>query len=121
MPFCLFADLIVALHLAFVAFVLLGGLLVLRWPAVRWVHLPAAAWGTWVELAGWVCPLTPLENWLRARGGGPGYTSTFVEHYLIPLLYPASLTPEIQWSLAALVFLVNAAIYATVLRRRSLR
>jgi hypothetical protein len=117
MPFGLLADATVALHLAFVAFVLLGGVLALRWPRVAWVHLPAAAWGAWIEFAGWVCPLTPLENWLRQQGGGPAYSAGFVEHYLVPVLYPSALTRELQWALGGAVLLVNAVVYAAVLRR----
>ena len=112
------ADLIVVFHFAFVAFVVLGGLLVARWPRVAWVHLPAAAWGVWIELAGWICPLTPLENWLRRRAGGEGYTASFVEHYIVPVLYPAALTREMQWLLGGLVLAINGAVYLAVLRRR---
>jgi hypothetical protein len=116
------ADVIVVLHGAFVLFVVFGGLLVLRRPRVAWVHLPAALWGAWIEFAGWICPLTPLENWLRRRGGEAGYGSDFVEHYLLPLLYPSSLTRELQWSLGAAVLIVNAAVYAAAIaRRRRLR
>jgi hypothetical protein len=118
MPFRLLADLIVVIHLCFVAFVLLGGLLVLRWPRVAWVHLPAAAWGAWIEFAGWLCPLTPLEVWLRERGGAAAYTSSFVERYLIPALYPESLSREAQWWLGGFVMVANAAVYTVVLRRR---
>jgi hypothetical protein len=114
-----FADLTVVLHAAFVVFVALGGLLVLRWPHVAWAHLPAAAWGAWVELAGWICPLTPFENYLRTRGGGTAYSSSFIEHYLLPLLYPAALSRELQYALGALVVTVNVIIYGFVLRRRS--
>jgi hypothetical protein len=99
--------------------VVFGGLLVTRWPSVAWVHLPAAAWGAWVEFAGWLCPLTPLENWLRTQSGGSAYTSSFIEHYLMPLLYPSELSRELQYALGALVILVNAVIYAALLRRRS--
>lgn len=113
----LLADATVVLHLAFIVFVVCGGLLVARWPRVAWLHLPAAAWGAWVELAGWVCPLTPLEIWLRRRAGGPAYRSSFVEHYLLPVLYPAALSRELQWGLAALVLLVNAVVYFFVVRR----
>lgn len=115
----LLADAVVVLHLAFVAFVGLGGLLLLKWPRVCWAHLPAAAWGAWIEFAGWVCPLTPLENWLRARAGRTTYGSTFTEHYLLPVLYPATLTPEAQWWLGVLVLVVNGIIYAVVFRRRA--
>jgi hypothetical protein len=110
--FRVFADLTLVLHLAFVVFVIFGGLLALRRPAIAWLHLPAAAWGVWVELAGWVCPLTPLENWFRELGGGTAYSSGFVERYLVPTLYPASLSRELQWMLGGSVLLVNAAVYA---------
>jgi hypothetical protein len=112
------ADFVVALHFAFVVFVVFGGLMALRWPRAAWLHVPAAAWGAWVELAGWMCPLTPLENWLRERAGAeriPG----FVEHHLLPLLYPAPLTRELQWWLGGAVLAINAASYALVLLRRS--
>jgi hypothetical protein len=121
MTFRLLADATVVLHLGFVLFVVFGGLLVARWPWVAWLHLPAAGWGVWVELAGWTCPLTPLENWLRQRGGGPTYASPFVEHYVLPVLYPASLTRELQCVLGGLALAVNAAVYAAVLRRRRRR
>ena len=90
----------------------------LRWRRVAWLHLPAAAWGAWIEFAGWLCPLTPLENWLRERGGRPAYTSSFVERYIIPTLYPDSLSREVQWVLGGLVLLVNGLVYLMVLRRR---
>jgi Protein of Unknown function (DUF2784) len=112
------ADTTVVLHLAFVLFVVLGGLLVARWPRAAWVHVPAAAWGAWVEFAGWVCPLTPLENWLRARGGHAAYPSSFIEHYVLPILYPASLSRELRWVLGGIVLVVNAAVYLLLLRRR---
>lgn len=117
MVYRLLADIIVVLHLGFVAFVVLGGLLTLRWPRAAWAHLPAAVWGAWVEFAGWICPLTPLEGWLRRRGGDTGYSGDFVEHYLMPVLYPAALTPEIQWVLGSLVLAINAVVYALVIRR----
>jgi uncharacterized protein DUF2784 len=117
--FRLLADLTVVLHVAFVVFVVFGGVLVVRWPKIAWAHLPAAAWGAWVEFAGWVCPLTPLENWLRTQGGGAAFTSGFIEKYLIPLVYPAALSRELQYALGALVVLVNAVIYVFVLRRRA--
>ena len=117
MVYRLLADIIVVLHLGFVAFVVLGGLLTLRWPRAAWAHLPAAVWGAWVEFAGWICPLTPLEGWLRRRGGDGGYSGHFVEHYLMPVLYPAALTREIQWVLGSLVLAINAVVYALVVRR----
>jgi hypothetical protein len=78
-------------------------------------------WGAWVEFAGWICPLTPLENWFRERGGSPAYSSSFIEHYLLPILYPASLSRELQWVLGGIVLLFNAAIYLVVLRRSAQR
>lgn len=119
--YLLAADLVVVLHLGFVLFVVFGGLLVLRWPRLAWVHLPVAAYGALIELVGWICPLTPLENWLRAAGGGTGYEGGFVEHYLLPVLYPRALTAGLQLTLGLLVILVNAAIYAAVLSRRRRR
>jgi hypothetical protein len=114
--FRLLADATLVLHLLFVAFVVCGGLLVLRWPRMAWAHLPAAAWGASVEFAGWICPLTPLENWLRRRGGQQAYSSSFVEEYLLPLLYPPTLSRESQWVLGGIVLLANALVYAVVLR-----
>jgi hypothetical protein len=114
----LLADVTVVFHLAFVLFAVAGALLVWRWPKVAWVHVPAAIWGAVIEFAGWICPLTPLENWLRRAGGEVGYSSTFVEHYLIPILYPQSLTRELQWMLGGFVLGVNLTVYAIILRRR---
>jgi Protein of Unknown function (DUF2784) len=113
------ADLIVILHLAFVLFVVFGGLLVARRPGVAWLHVPAAIWGAWIEFAGWVCPLTPLENWLRQQEGRTVYTTSFVEHYLVPVLYPAALSRDVQWLLGALVVAMNLAIYIVIVRRRA--
>jgi len=117
----LLADLTVLLHFAFVAFVVAGGLLALRWPRVAWLHLPAAAWGAAVEFFGWICPLTPLENALRQASGGSAYGGDFVARYLLPVLYPAGLTAQIQMLLGVGVLVVNAVIYSWVLRRRSMR
>ena len=121
MAFRLLADATVVVHLAFVVFVLFGGLLVVRRPRVAWLHLPAVVWGAWIEFAGWLCPLTPLENWLRTQSGAVAYDSSFIEHYLLPLLYPASLSRELQWVLGSIVLVVNAVLYLVVLRRRSHR
>ena len=111
------ADAVVALHLAFVVFAAVGGLLAWRRLAYAWVHLPALAWAAYVEFSGTICPLTPLENLLRVRAGEAGYAGSFVEHYLMPVLYPAGLTPDAQkWIGAALVAL-NVAIYAVALAR----
>jgi hypothetical protein len=114
----LFADVTVVFHLAFVLFVVGGGLLVRRWPRLAWLHVPAAVWGAVIEFAGGICPLTPLENWLRERGGQQAYDVSFVEQYLIPLLYPEALSREVQWLLGGLVVVINAGIYAFLLRQR---
>ena len=118
----LLATLVVTLHLTFVVVVVLGGLLVLRWPWLAYAHLPAALWGAWIEFAGWVCPLTPLEQSLRLKAGEQGYSGSFIEHYVLPLLYPSALTRTIQVALGAVVIAVNLAIYGYLLRsRRSVR
>jgi hypothetical protein len=111
------ADLVVGLHVGFVLFVVLGGLLVLRWPRLAWLHLPAAVWGALIEFAGWICPLTPLENYFRRASGTAEYAGGFVEHYLMPVLYPVGLTRGVQYLLGATVVLVNAAVYWRVFRR----
>ena len=95
--------------------------LALRWRWMPWLHLPAAAWGGFVELTGRICPLTPLENRLRRAAGNAGYEGDFIEHYLLPIIYPAGLTREIQFALAAVLIVLNAAIYAVVWRRRAIR
>jgi hypothetical protein len=115
--FRLAADAIVVIHFAFVLFVVLGGLLVLRWRWLAWLHLPAAAWGVLIEYANWICPLTPLENYLRERGGVAGYAGDFIEHYVLPLLYPARLTRSAQLLLGSLALALNALIYWYVIRR----
>lgn len=117
MLYGLLADLVLFLHLAFVLFVVLGGLLVLRWPRIIWLHLPAAVWGAAVEFAGWLCPLTPLETWLRTKAGGEGYQGDFIEHYLMPILYPIGLTRVNQLVLGLVVVAVNAAVYGWLWRR----
>jgi len=113
------ADLLVVAHFAFVLFVVLGGLLVLRHPRLAWVHLPAAAWGATIEFTGWICPLTPWEQSLRQLGGQSGYSGGFVEHYLLPVLYPSGLTTSIQVVLGVVVVVANLAIYGALLRRRA--
>ena len=111
------ADCVVLVHAAFVAFVVLGGFLAWRWRAVVWAHVPAALWGAAIEYAGWICPLTPLENALRARAGLAGYRGGFVEHYVIPLLYPAGLTRPAQAVLGSVVVVVNLIAYGVLVRR----
>ena len=117
MPYRVLADLLVVAHLAFVGFVVLGGLWVIRRPRLAWLHVPAALWGAWIEIAGWICPLTPLEKWLRVMGGEAGYAGGFIAHYLLPLVYPAGLTRGIQFVLGAFVVSVNLAVYLVLWRR----
>ena len=121
MIYAALADATLALHLAFIAFIVLGGLTVARWPRIVWAHLPAAAWGVLIELFNWTCPLTPLENWLRLHAGEQGYSESFVERYLLPIVYPDGLTRNVQFVLAALVVAVNLAAYFFVWRRRRVR
>jgi len=115
------ADGVALLHLAFVLFVVLGGFLVLRWPRLAWLHLPAAVWGALIEFGGWICPLTPLENRLRRAAGGSGYEGGFLDRYIFGLLYPEGLTRIHQLVLGVLVLLLNTAIYGYLTWRRRRR
>lgn len=120
MSYLVLADTTVLAHAAFVLFVVFGGIGVLRWRRLAWFHLPAAVWGVAIEMGGWVCPLTFLENRFRRLGGEAGYGGTFIERYLEPLLYPLGLTRNVQFVFALIALLVNLAVY-TSLWRRSLR
>ena len=113
------ADLVVVLHFGFVLFVVLGGLLALRWPRVAWLHLPAALWGAGIEFFQGFCPLTPLENHLRRLGGEAGYSGGFVEHYVLPVLYPAGLSRGVQLGLGIFVVFLNGMVYTAVWLRRA--
>ena len=115
------ADGVLALHLAFVLFALLGGFLVLRRVGLAWLHLPAVAWAAFVEFSGRICPLTPLEGALRQAAGDAGYAGDFLEHYLLAMIYPEGLTHDVQIILGVTVVIVNVAIYTLILRRSSLR
>jgi hypothetical protein len=115
------ADAVLVLHLAFIAFAVLGGLLVRRWPWVAWLHLPTAVWAAGIAFLGAICPLTPLENRLRAMGGEAGFSGGFVEHYLTALIYPEGLTRFVQVALGAFVLAVNVAAYLSVWRSRRRR
>ena len=108
------ADLVVFIHFTFVLFVVFGALVALRRPRVLWLHLPAATWGALIEFQGWICPLTPWEIRLRTLGGQAGYPGGFIEHYILPLLYPAGLTRTVQLTLGAVVVVVNGLLYAMV-------
>jgi hypothetical protein len=112
------ADGVVVVHLMFILFVVLGGLLVLRWPGLIWLHVPAALWGVLVELMHWPCPLTPLEQSLRLAAGQAGYSGGFVEYYVLPIIYPAGLTPQIQVGLGLFVLLLNTLIYGVLFWQR---
>jgi hypothetical protein len=111
------ATMVVLTHFAYILFVMFGGLLMLRWRKAPWVHLPAAAWGAFVELTGRICPLTPLEQWLRRSAGSGDYVGAFIEHYVVRIIYPSGLTQGIQVALGAGAILLNCAIYAWVVRR----
>ncbi|MDQ1243630.1 MAG: hypothetical protein QG550_2883 [Pseudomonadota bacterium] len=118
MHYRLLADLVLVAHAAFVAFVMLGGLAVLRWPRLAWLHLPVVLWGAGIEFFGGICPLTPLEIRWRQLAGDQGYAGGFVDHYIVALLYPDGLTRSVQVALGLLVLVVNVAIYAYAWRRR---
>ena len=118
MIFKVLADIAVVVHLGFVAFAVLGGLTVLRWPWMVWLHLPALAWAVAIETFGWICPLTHLENALRIRSGEAAYEQGFVDRYLIPVLYPEAL-PVLRWPLVAALLAINVAAYWLVWRRRA--
>ena len=117
MRYRLLADAVVLAHTAFVGFVVLGGFLAWRWSRIAWLHVPCALWGAVIEYQGWICPLTPLENDLRRRAGLAGYAGGFVEHYVLPVLYPAGLTRPAQALLGTLVVIVNLIAYGVLLRR----
>lgn len=119
MGYRLAADLTLILHFSFIIFVLFGGLLALHKSFWIWVHLPAMLWGLWVEWAGWLCPLTPLENHFRRLASGEEYSESFIEHYLVPLIYPDRLTVSLQWVLGGIVLGVNIVIYLYVFRKRN--
>jgi hypothetical protein len=116
------ADVVLVVHMLFILFVVGGAALVMRYSWLAWVHIPAALWGAWIELANKVCPLTDVENSFRRQAGQSGYSESFVEHYLVPVIYPAGLTRTSQLWLAFAVIAINVALYAAwLLRRRKTR
>jgi len=117
MLFRLLADMTVLIHFFFILFVVTGGLLAFRWQKVFWLHVPAAIWAAGIEFSGYICPLTPLENWLRFKGGEAGYPGGFIEYYLIPVVYPSGLTRGIQITLGIIVIAVNLFIYGYILTK----
>lgn len=118
MSFRLAADFVILLHMAFILFAVLGAAMAGWWNWIPLVHVPVAAWAIFVELTGRSCPLTYLENYLRIKAGQSGYTESFIEHYLLAIIYPAGLTREIQLVLAGVVIVINTAIYGWLLVRR---
>lgn len=112
------ADFVVVIHFGFIVFVVLGGFLVFRWPKLMWLHLPAVAWGVVIEFAGFICPLTPLENRLRIAAGEGGYSSGFIDQYLIPVVYPEGLNRPTQIVLGVLVVSINLVLYGLVVAKR---
>ena len=117
MLYRLLADLVLVLHLLFIAFVVAGGFAAIRWPRLAWAHVPCFVWGALIEFAGWICPLTPLEVRLRIASGQAGYSGGFIERYLLPIIYPGALNREIQIWLGLSVLALNAVAYAWLLRR----
>ena len=117
MLFSLTADLVVTLHLGFILFALFGGFLVLKWRRLIWLHLPAVIWGSLVELVGWYCPLTPLEQSLRKAAGDVGYSGGFIGHYIVPIIYPAGLTRDMQILFGGIVIGVNVVAYILLMRQ----
>lgn len=112
MLYQLLADALVFIHVGFIAFVVLGGFLAWRWRRVAWIHAPAALYGAAISLVGWVCPLTPLENRFRRLAGQAQYEGGFVEHYILPVLYPADLSFDLRIALGFVVLIVNATAYS---------
>ena len=119
MGYRLAAELTLILHLLFIIFILFGGLLALRKSFWIWLHIPTMLWGLWVEWAGWLCPLTPLENYFRRRASSHEYPESFIEHYLISIIYPEQLTVSLQWVLGGILLTVNLLIYFYVFRMRN--
>lgn len=117
MIYRLLADFVLILHLLFIGFVIFGGLLALRSPWIALAHIPAACWGAFIELTGGLCPLTVMEVGLRRIAGDAGYSGSFVEHYLLPIIYPAGLTRDIQFGLAGFVILISLSIYGRLVYR----
>ena len=117
MGYWIAANVVLLFHLGFVCFVLTGGLLVLKWRWVVFLHIPAVVWGVLIECRGWLCPLTPLEQWFRQAAGQGGYAGGFIERYLLPVLYPGQLNREVQIVLGALVIVINIAVYGWLLAR----
>ena len=121
MIYSFLADLLVVFHLVFIIYVMAGALLLFKRPKTLWLHLPACFWGMTVEFTGWICPLTPWEIQLRRLAGEEGYTGSFIAHYLIPIIYPSGLTPEVQMLLGGTVLIVNLRLYTLILIKKRKR
>ncbi len=119
MIYRLLADFVLVFHLAFIVFVIFGGLLACKWRRLAWFHLPSMVWGALNELFGLWCPITPLENWLRANGGAASYETGFIEHYIMPIVYPTGLTREIQIVIGSAIVVMNGLVYGVLFRRTS--
>ena len=118
MIYSFLADLLVVFHLVFILYVMASALLIFKWPKTLWLHLPACFWGMTVEFTGWICPLTPWEIQLRRLAGEEGYTGSFIENYLIPIIYPNGLTREVQMLLGGTVLIVNLSLYTLILIKK---
>jgi uncharacterized protein DUF2784 len=112
------ADLVLIVHLSFIVFVIFGGLLALKWHKAIWIHIPCAIWGALIEFFGWICPLTYLENYFREIANVSRYETSFIQHYLLPIIYPPGLTTDIQILLGVIVIVMNFIIYSVVWRYR---
>ena len=121
MIYSFLADLLVVFHLVFILYVMAGALLIFKWPKTLWLNMPACFWGMTVEITGWICPLTPWEIQLRRLAGEEGYTGSFIEHYLIPIIYPSGLTREVQMVLGGTVLIVNLCLYTLILIKKRKR
>jgi hypothetical protein len=117
MVYRILADITLVVHLAFIVFAMMGALLVLKWRWLIFIHIPAAVWGVLIQFMGWICPLTPLENCLRRSAGQSGYEGGFIDHYLLPVIYPDGLTPNIQFILGTVVLILNLVLYLIVIMR----
>jgi len=117
MIYRILADIVVIFHLSFVIFSVIGGVLALKWRKIIWIHIPVVIWAVVIEFAGFICPLTPLENNLRFRGGESGYESDFIEHYIFPVLYPEGLTHTMQVIIGIFVLTVNIVVYSIIIHK----
>jgi hypothetical protein len=118
MPYHLLADTVVIVHLAFIVFTIAGGILIIWWRKVIWIHIPAVIWAAWIEFSGGICPLTYLENWLLGQSGSGGYHGDFTASYILPVVYPANLTRKIQITMAIIVIFVNLLVYGYIYMKK---